>query len=445
MKNSMRTIRGAQLADLPQLEKLAEQQRHEIRVVSTILPFKVNNYVLDELIDWSAVPDDPIYRLTFPSREMLPPDMFDAMSDLLRAGADRKQLLAAAAKWHQDLNPHPSGQREHNAAELAGTPVAGLQHKYRETLLVFPSAGQTCHSYCAYCFRWAQFVGEADLRFAARRPDDMVDYLRGHAEITDVLLTGGDPLIMATRVLAGWVNPLLDPVLAQVANIRIGTKALTYWPYRITTGPDADDLLRLIETCAAAGRTVAVMMHVSHPRELENDAVVAAVARLRSAGATLRAQAPIIRHVNDSAETWATMWRHMVRLGIQPYYTFVERDTGANAFFEVPLTRALTIYQQAQRTVSGLARTARGPVMSATPGKIAVDGETVINGRRVFVLSMLQARNPELVGSSFFAEHSETAVWIDDLRPAFSPSWPWEDARNSTHPDQAKEHSDARR
>ncbi|RZL74387.1 MAG: lysine 2,3-aminomutase [Rhodococcus sp. (in: high G+C Gram-positive bacteria)] len=435
MKNPMRTFRGVQLADLPQLEKFTEQERHEMRVVAHLLPFKGNNYVLEELIDWSSAPDDPIFRMTFPAREMVPPRIYDLVSDALLNGVDRKQLQAIAQKGRQDLNPHPSGQREHNVPLLDGEPVPGLQHKYRQTLLVFPSQGQTCHSYCSYCFRWAQFVGDADLKFAAPGPGQMIDYLRGHREVTDVLLTGGDPLIMSTPVLARWVTPLLAPDLEHVTNIRLGTKALVQWPYRVTSGPDADELLRLIEACATAGKSVAIMLHVSHPRELESAAAAAAVARLRSAGATVRAQAPIIRHVNDSPQAWATMWRQMVRLGIQPYYTFVERDTGASSFFEVPLARALTIYQQAQRAVSGLARTARGPVMSATPGKIAIDGETVVNGERLFVLRLLQARDEALAGTLFFAGHSESAVWIDQLTPALSTSWPWEASRDRTQPE----------
>jgi hypothetical protein len=120
------------------------------------------------------------------------------------------------------------------------------------------------------------------------------------------------------------------------------------------------------------------------------------------------------------------MWQAMVSLGIAPYYSFVERDTGAMAWFEVPLARALAVHTGALRRVGGLARTARGPVMSATPGKIVIDGEATVGGERVFVLRMLQARDPALTGRVFFAHHSADATWIDGLRPAFAPHWPWE-------------------
>jgi hypothetical protein len=113
------------------------------------------------------------------------------------------------------------------------------------------------------------------------------------------------------------------------------------------------------------------------------------------------------------------MWKEQVRLGLVPYYMFVERDTGASRYFRVPLERALTIYRQAVAHESGLARTARGPTMSALPGKVTVDGLTEINGKRYFVLSFLQARNPEWCRRPFFAEFDPEAAWLSDLRPGF--------------------------
>jgi KamA family protein len=424
--STMRSYSGARLLALPQLSGLDAEQRHELRVVSSVLPFKVNDYVLDTLIDWTKAPDDPIYRMTFPARAMLPNDMFDTMSALIASGAGTAEVTRAATAARLRLNPHPSGQLEQNVPELDGRPVAGLQHKYRETALMFPSNGQTCHAYCGYCFRWAQFVGMPDLRFSVADDQAVFEYLARHREISDVLITGGDPLIMSTPVLRRSVEPLLDARFEHVSSIRIGSKAVAYWPYRITSGSDADELLRLFELCVARGKNVAVMMHVSHPRELETEPAQRAIARLRSAGVTLRAQAPIIGHVNDDPQAWSRMWSLMVRLGVHPYYAFVERDTGAHEYFAVPLARAVDIFQQAQRSVSGLARTARGPVMSATPGKIIVDGTTSIDGQQVFVLRLLQARRPELVGQPFFARWSGTATWIDELEPAFAERWPWE-------------------
>ena len=136
-------------------------------------------------------------------------------------------------------------------------------------------------------------------------------------------------------------------------------------------------------------------------------------------GAAVRCQAPLVRHVNDSPEAWSEMWSHQVRLGAVPYYMFVERNTGPRRYFEVPLARALEIFTEAYRRVSGLGRTVRGPSMSATPGKVLIDGVTTIAGEKVFALKLIQGRDPDWVGRPFHAKFDPRATWLDDLRPAF--------------------------
>jgi len=400
--------------------RLSEADRLAVRTSASVWPFRVNRYVVDELIDWDAAPDDPIFRLTFPQREMLSATDFDHMRDLILADAPSAQMKSAADAIRLRHNPHPAGQVDLNVPMLDGQRVRGVQHKYRETVLFFPSHGQQCHAYCAYCFRWPQFVGLDDLKFANADVESLTAYLSTHRDITDVIFTGGDPMIMKTRVLRRYIEPLLDPAYDHVTSIRIGTKAPAYWPQRFVTDSDADDLLQLFEEVRAAGKNLALMAHYSHPRELSTDIAQTAVRRIRDAGAVVRCQAPVVQHVNDDADTWADLWRTQVRLGAVPYYLFVERDTGPRNYFEVPLARALDIYNDAIRQTSGLARTARGPSMSATPGKVLVDGITTINGERVFVLKMIQARDPELCGHIFFAKFDPRACWLDDLKPAFN-------------------------
>jgi len=224
---------------------------------------------------------------------------------------------------------------------------------------------------------------------------------------------------MRTQLLRQYVEPLLGPGLEHVTSIRFGTKAPAYWPYRFTHGPDSDDLMKLIEEIRAAGKEAAIMAHYSLARELSTDVAELAVKRLINAGATVRTQAPLIRHVNDNADNWARMWRKQVGLGAIPYYMFIERDTGARGYFEVPLWRAYMIFTEAYRQVTGLARTVRGPSMSCTPGKVLVDGVTEVNGEKLFVLKMLQARDPAWVNQVFFARYDQRATWMDQLKPAF--------------------------
>ena len=401
------------------VSRLDPEQRFAMHVVANVLPFRVNEYVIEELIDWGNIPEDPVFQLTFPQRGMLDEESYSRMSSLLSDAPDAREIRELATELRQALNPHPAGQKTLNVPHIDGKPLPGMQHKYDETVLFFPSQGQVCHAYCTFCFRWAQFVGDKALRFAAAEAGELKRYLAEHREVSDVLVTGGDPMVMKTSNLRTYLEALLAPELEHVQTIRIGTKALSYWPYRFVTDEDADDLLRLLENLAERGKHVAIMAHINHWRELEPPIVAEAVRRLRDAGAVIRAQAPLLAHINDDASVWARLWREEVKLGIHPYYMFVERDTGARRYFEVPLVDAWHIYRNAMKGVSGLARTARGPSMSAGPGKVEIQGVTEIQGEQVFAMRFIQGRNPDWVQRPFFARYDDTATWLDDLKPAF--------------------------
>jgi KamA family protein len=405
---------------------LDASERLAVRAVATVLPFRTNDYVVENLIDWDAAPDDPIYRLVFPQSDMLPAADVQRMARLLARDAPAGEVTAAAHEVRTRLNPHPAGQLALNIPDLGDEPLPGVQHKYPETVLVFPKQAQTCHAYCTYCFRWAQFVDEPDLKIATADTDRVIEYLRRHREVSSVLITGGDPMIMGAEVLRRYVEPLFDQGLEHIESVRIGSKSLAYWPQRFVTDPDADDTLRLFEEIVASGRSLAFMAHFSHPRELESPLVAEAVRRIRDTGAVIRTQAPLIRSINDDPATWAAMWRAQVRMGMVPYYMFVERDTGPQDYFAVPLACGYGIFREAYQSVSGLGRTVRGPSMSATPGKLCVDGITEVAGEKVFVLHMIQARDPDLVGKPFFARYNPDATWLSDLEPAFAARFPFE-------------------
>ena len=414
------TINLHNFEQVPQLAALPEVLREEVRVVGSVLPFKSNRYVVDHLIDWARVPDDPMYRLNFPKREMLEPEQYERIRGLLEAGAPAAEVRAAADEIRLGLNPHPAGQLDHNVPMLNGRPLTGMQHKYRETVLFFPSQGQTCHAYCTFCFRWPQFVGMDDMKFAMREGELLRDYVEAHPGVSDILFTGGDPLIMKTRVLRRYVEMLLEPGRASnVSTIRIGSKALAYWPHRFVADDDAEDLLALFREVVESGRQLSLMAHFSHPVELETSIVREAIKAVRETGAQIRTQTPVLRHINDDAPTLARMWRTQTQLGCIPYYLFVERDTGARRYFELPLWRCWELFREAYSLIGGNSRTVRGPSMSATPGKVQVLGVTEVGGERVFVLRMLQGRDPDWVARPFFARYSETASWLDQLEPAF--------------------------
>ena len=404
---------------ISQFGNVTDDDLFAMQVVSAVLPFRTNRYVIEQLIDWDKVPEDPVYQLMFPQKGMLADTDFRRIADLMVHKASRQDIERAAGEVRAGLNPHPAGQRELNIPSDGGEIFEGLQHKYRETVLFFPSQGQTCHAYCTFCFRWAQFVGEKELKIASKDAVGLHRYLAAHPNVSDLLITGGDPMIMKTRVMENYLRPFIDdPALAHVQNIRIGTKSLTFWPHRFVQDEDADDMLRLLEDVVRAGRHVAIMAHFNHGQELRTDIVREAVRRVRDTGAVIRSQAPLLARINNDPDVWAQMWREQVRLGIIPYYMFVERDTGPRHYFEVPLVRGWEVFRRAVRQVSGLARTVRGPSMSATPGKVEVLGVQEMAGEKVFVLRFLQGRDPDWVGRPFFAKFDPEATWLDQLEPA---------------------------
>lgn len=407
---------------IPSFGRLTPRQVQAIKIVSEVLPFKTNNYIVKELIDWDQYEDDPMFILTFPQESMLRPSQFRALSEMVENRASQTDLAKYVNELRLTLNPHPAGQLEHNVPMLKGKKLTGIQHKYRETMLFFPTQGQTCHAYCTFCFRWPQFTGQSELKFAMKQHGLLVSYLKENPSITDILITGGDPMVMKASILEKYIDTLLDADLPGLKTIRIGTKSLSYWPYRFITDPDSDQLLNVFRKVIDRGLHLAFMAHFNHFRELETDAVKEAVQRILNTGAQIRTQSPLLRNINNNPEVWSRMWRKQVDMGMIPYYMFVARDTGAQSYFGVTLEQAHHIFQEAYKTVSGVCRTVRGPSMSAGPGKVRIVGISEVRGQEVFVLEFLQGRNPDWTGKPFFATYDPEARWLDDLVPAFGES-----------------------
>jgi KamA family protein len=388
-------------------------------IVAQVFPFKVSQHTID-LINWSEYESDPIFLLTFPQPGMILPEEITFLKQLKSSGVTREVIADAISNIRETKNPAPSNQQSNRPKLLDNGDeevCEGIQHKYKKTVLMFHKNAQTCHAYCTYCFRFNQFVGKDT--FLENDATRLHRYLKQHPEITDVLMTGGDPATMKTFVFKEVLEPLLSPEFDHIKTIRIGTKALTYHPYRFLTEPDAAELIALFRKLRDHGKHIAIMAHFTHHQEISEATKQAARRLIEEGGATIRCQAPIMKHINDNSDVWATLWQKQVSLGMVPYYMFIARDTGPHRYFEVSLAKALRIYQEARKKVSGLGHTARGPSMSASPGKIMILGRETISGEDVFILKFLQGRNDDWTDRVFFAKYSETASWLDDLEPAF--------------------------
>ena len=127
-------------------QRLDDDLRESIDVVSRVLPFRTNEYLTGQLIDWDRVPDDPIFQLTFPQRGMLDEEDYYRIRNMVRSGAENKAIEVEANKIRMSLNPHPAGQMTHNVPHVDGEPIPGTQHNYRQTAPYFPSHERPYHA-----------------------------------------------------------------------------------------------------------------------------------------------------------------------------------------------------------------------------------------------------------------------------------------------------------
>jgi L-lysine 2,3-aminomutase len=226
-------------------------------------------------------------------------------------------------------------------------------------------------------------------------------------------------MTMSAKLLNQYLSLILDPDLEHIFNIRIGSRVLSFWPQRFTTDPDADLIIALFNKIVSSGKKLVFMAHFNHPQELESKLVRQAIKRIQDTGVIIRTQSPVLAHINDNSDVWTRLWKEQLKLNMVPYYMFVERNTGAYNYFEIPLVKAWDIYRHAISNISGLAKTARGPSMSTKYGKIEIQGVTSIKNEKVFVLRFIQGRKSNWVQRPFFAKFDPNATWFDQLKPAF--------------------------
>ncbi|MFZ1991581.1 MAG: lysine-2,3-aminomutase-like protein [Alphaproteobacteria bacterium] len=224
----------------------------------------------------------------------------------------------------------------------AHEPVKGIVHRYPDRVLL--KLVHACPVYCRFCFRREMVGPGGEAPLAGETLEAALNYITSHSEIWEVILTGGDPFIVPTRI-ARSITRRLEAV-EHVKIIRWHTRVPIAEPARITD--DFVDAIRSHE------KTIYVVLHVNHARELSYDAREA-IARLRSAGIPLLSQSVLLRGVNDNAGTLGELFRALTVLGIKPYYLHQMDLAPGTAHFRVPLEEAQEIYSNLKRQISGLA------------------------------------------------------------------------------------------
>jgi KamA family protein len=345
---------------------LSEEEKKKIKKVTEFFPMRLTSHYM-KLIDWNN-PNDPLRKIAVPFEEEL-------------------------QEWgYLD----PSNEKKYTVAP-------GLQHKYKDTALFL--IAPTCLGFCRFCFRKRLFIKEKDVS----GKDILLDleqafkYIEEHPEINNVLLTGGDPLVLPTEKLEEVIARLRK--IPHVKIIRIGTKSLAYYPQRVLEDPD---FLKMIEKYSLPDRRIYIMNDFNHPREISPE-TIEAVDKLIKAGAILTNQTPLLRGVNDNPATLRELFEKLSFIGIPPYYVFINRPVKGNKAFAIPVEEALTIFEQAKIGISGLAERAK-LVMSHATGKIEVVG---MDDEHIY-FKYHRAADEENVGKFLVFKRNPNAYWFDD-------------------------------
>jgi len=354
------------LTKLEQIPQLTESEREKMQQVNDKFVFRTNDYY-QSLIDWDD-PNDPIKRIIMPDVEEL-------------------------NEW---------GELDASNEEKY-TKVHGLEHKYTSTALLL--VNEVCAAYCRFCFRKRLFMNENDE--VTKDISQGLEYIKNNKEINNVLLTGGDPLILSTSKLEPIIQQLRE--IDHVKIIRIGTKVPAFNPFRIINDPS---LLEMFRKYSTAQKKIYIMAHFNHPRELTPQAIEGLNA-LMDSGVTLVNQTPMVKGVNDDPDVLAELFSKLSFIGVPPYYVFLCRPTLGNEAYSVPVEKGYEIFEKSRIRCSGLAKRAR-LVMSHESGKIEVVGMT---DDQIF-FKYARAANSEDNARFLAFYRNPDANWFDDYEEA---------------------------
>ena len=356
------TNKAKYLTRLAQVPELSDAERARLEPVNDKFIFRSNDYY-NSLIDWED-PNDPIRKIIIPE-------------------------VGELDEWGR---LDASNEEQYTVAH-------GIEHKYDSTALLL--VNEVCAAYCRFCFRKRLFMDDNEEVTKDISPG--LEYIRRHPEINNVLLTGGDPLIMSTSRLEPIIRRLRE--VEHVRIIRIGTKIPAFNPMRIYNDNSLRDLLKQYSTPM---KRIYIMAHFNHPRELTPQAIRGLDFLIHS-GAIVVNQTPMIAGVNDNPRVLGELFNELSYLGVPPYYVFHCRPTLGNKPYTLPVERAFEVFERARTLCSGLAKRARF-VMSHSTGKIEVVGLT---GRHIYFRYQRAADNSKSARLMVFKRNPQ-AHWFDD-------------------------------
>ncbi len=294
----------------------------------------------DDLLSAGLISPDQIATLTQVADRYataISPSVLDLMGSEANPAPLIRQFVPSAEELHtapEELSD-PIGDHNHS-------PVKGIVHRYPDRALLMPTL--VCPVYCRFCFR-REAVGPEGGALTAAQLDAAISYIRKTPEIWEVILTGGDPLILSARRISEILTALEG--IPHVKIIRIHSRVPIATPHSIDAA--------LISALKNISKPVYIAIHCNHASELSPD-VTEACARLSDAGIPLLSQTVLLKGVNDSVEALEALMRALVALRIKPYYLHQLDFAPGTSHFRVPLDKGQALVKSLRGRLSGLAQ-----------------------------------------------------------------------------------------
>ncbi|MFC1727944.1 KamA family radical SAM protein [Nanoarchaeota archaeon] len=283
--------------------------------------------------------------------------------------------------------------------EKRNVKTSGLQHKYNQTALILST--NRCAAYCRFCFR-KRLVGVPNKEIL-NRFDSAVKYIKKHKEINNVLISGGDPLILPTEIIEKFLKKLSS--ISHLNFIRFGSRVPVTFPDRIVDDPS---LLKVFKKYSVKNKRIRIITHFNHPREITEKSIKA-IDQLMHANVIVGNQTVLLKGVNDSSVVLAELLNKLTSIGVRPYYVFQCRPVKrVKGHFQVPLHKGYNIVESAKKKLNGLGKGFRF-IMSHKTGKIEIVG--VLNDEMYFKYH--QARSKKDLGRLFKKKIDKKLTWLN--------------------------------
>lgn len=348
---------------------LGQKEEEILRRAVKIHPMNIPRYYLSLVNPFDS--DDPIRKLCVPQAD---------------------ELVVAGAMG--DTTKDPYGDDKHDKGN-------GVLHKYEYTALVV--ATEYCAMYCRHCFR-KRMVGLPNDK-TVKNFQNAAKYIASHPEITNVVISGGDPLMLPTKVLRSMLESLVD--IDHLNFVRIGSRAPVSYPIRFFD----DDLIDLLAEFNRS-KTLFIPTHFNHPNEI-TEVSQEAVRRIRSVGITVNNQAVLLKGVNDDAQVLSDLMHGLLRIGVSPYYLYQCMPVArVRHHFQVPLKRGVDLVDMARQQMDGYAKRFKF-IIGHDIGKLEICGRI---GNKL-LLKQIHARvgHKNETSRMLVRQLTDTGGWLDDL------------------------------